>query len=60
MGWFSAACWFHGLELYARSFREVPVGLIVAAWGGQAIEPFSSKEALADETCGGTRRPSGR
>ena len=57
MGWFSAACWFHGLELYARSSREVPVGLITAAWGGQAIEPFSSKEALADETCGGTRRP---
>ena len=60
MGWFSAACWFHGLELYARSSREVPVGLITAAWGGQAIEPFSSKEALADETCGGTRRPGGR
>ena len=57
MGWFSAACWFHGLELYARSSREVPVGLITAAWGGQAIEPFSSKEALADETCGGTRGP---
>ena len=57
MGWFSAACWFHGLELYERSFKEVPVGLIVAAWGGQAIEPFSSKEALADETCGGTARP---
>ena len=59
MGWFSAACWFHGLELYVRSNRTVPVGLISAAWGGQAIEPFSSREALADETCGGTRRPSG-
>ena len=54
MGWFSAACWFHGLELYVRSFKEVPVGLISAAWGGQAIEQFSSREALADETCGGT------
>ena len=43
MGWFSAACWFHGLELYARSSREVPVGLITAAWGGQTIEPFSRK-----------------
>ena len=53
MGWFSAACYFHGLETYRRLGGKVPVGLVSAAWGGQPIETFASPNALADKTCGG-------
>ena len=51
---FSATCYFFGREVY-KSLGGVPIGLIAADWGGQAIECFSSPGALADTTCGGTR-----
>ena len=53
-GWFSATCYFFGRELHRRLGGGVPVGLVDADWGGQRVECFSSPEALADDTCGGT------
>ena len=40
---FSAACFFMAQEL--RAVHEVPIGLIVAAWGGTRIEPWLSADA---------------
>ena len=53
--WFSATCWFFGRDLYTALGRTVPIGLIASDWGGQRVECFSSPDALADTTCGGTR-----
>ena len=33
---------------------KVPIGLVASDWAGQSVESFSSPEALADRTCGGT------
>ena len=52
--WFSATCWFFGRDLYTALDRKVPIGLIASDWGGQRVECFSSPDALADTTCGGT------
>jgi sialate O-acetylesterase len=53
--YFSATCYFFGRDLYTKLEGSVPIGLIVSCWGGQRVEAFSSPDALADETCGGTR-----
>jgi len=41
---FSAACYFFARELQKNV--PVPMGLIVAAWGGSRIEPWMSEAAL--------------
>jgi sialate O-acetylesterase len=41
---FSGACYFFGREVQAS--RKVPVGLISAAWGGTALEPWASAASL--------------
>ena len=51
MSWPSATCNFFGRELY-KKLKNIPIGLVASAWGGQKIEHFSSLDALADETCG--------
>ena len=54
--WFSATCYFFGRELYkSLGNGKVPIGLLASDWGGQKVEAFSSPDALADATCGGTR-----
>ncbi len=52
---FSATCYFFGRELSKSMNGTLPIGLVVSSWGGQKIETFSSMDALADRTCGGTR-----
>jgi sialate O-acetylesterase len=41
---FSAACYFFARELQKKV--DVPMGLVVAAWGGSRIEPWMSADAL--------------
>ncbi|MCX7984119.1 MAG: glycosyl hydrolase family 2 [Bacteroidetes bacterium] len=41
---FSAVAYFFGRKLYQT--LNVPIGLILAAWGGTAVEPWMSREAL--------------
>ncbi|XP_063403927.1 sialate O-acetylesterase-like [Mytilus trossulus] len=43
--YFSAVCWLYGKLLYQN--RGYPIGLITSAWGGTAIESWSSANALA-------------
>jgi sialate O-acetylesterase len=43
-GDFSATCYFFAREL--RKTVDVPVGLVVSAWGGSKIEPWMSAQAL--------------
>jgi sialate O-acetylesterase len=52
--YFSATCFFFGRDLYTSLNGKIPIGLIVSCWGGQKVETFSSPDALADESCGGT------
>lgn len=47
-GRFSAAAFFFGRELHEK--LDVPVGLIVSAWSGSAIEAWTSREAQEKET----------
>jgi len=54
-GYYSATCYFFGRDLHKALKYEVPIGLFTSCWGGQKIETFSSPDALADKTCGGTR-----
>ncbi len=42
---FSAVAYFFGREIHKK--LKVPVGLIQAAWGGTAVEPWISKEVLS-------------
>lgn len=42
---FSATGYFFGREIH--KYRNVPVGLIDASWGGTFIEPWTSAEALS-------------
>ena len=51
---FSATCYFFGRDLYLSMNATVPIGLVTSCWGGQKVETFSSADALADRTCGGT------
>ena len=57
MAYTSAVAYFFARDLYVHSNGTIPIGIVVSAWGGQPIEPFSSPEALKDETCGGTVLP---
>ncbi len=41
---FSAACYFFARELQKKV--DVPMGLVVAAWGGSRIQPWMSANAL--------------
>lgn len=41
---FSAACYFFGREVHEA--QKVPVGLVSAAWGGSAIEPWIGERGL--------------
>lgn len=41
---FSATCYFFAREL--QKTQDVPMGLIVSAWGGSRIEPWMSMQAL--------------
>ena len=50
-GYFSAACYVHGLELLKSTGR--PQGLLESCWGGTPIEAWSSPAALAK--CHGAR-----
>eukprot|EP00750_Incisomonas_marina_P009528 INCI16034.8.p1 GENE.INCI16034.8~~INCI16034.8.p1 ORF type:complete len:299 (+),score=45.40 INCI16034.8:242-1138(+) len=52
--YFSATCYFFGRDLYKSLDGKVPIGLVASDWGGQTVEAFSSPDALADTTCGGT------
>ena len=52
--YFSAVCYFFGRDVYTQLGASVPIGLVASAWGGQAIQVFSSPDALNDTTCGGT------
>ena len=59
---FSATCYFFGRDLYKalsvdNGGTAIPVGLVASDWGGQTVEAFSSPDALADATCGGTVAP---
>jgi sialate O-acetylesterase len=54
-GVYSATCYFFGRELYKSFNGTVPIGLLTSCWGGQPVEVFSSPDALADTSCGGTR-----
>ena len=54
-GYYSATCYFFGRDLHKALKYEVPIGLVTSCWGGQKVETFSSPDALADKTCGGTR-----
>ena len=55
--YFSATCYFFGRDLYKALGGVVPIGLVASDWGGQRVECFSSPDALADKTCGGTVTP---
>ena len=46
--------YFFGRDLHRELNGSVPIGLVASDWGGQAIQVFSSPEALNDSTCGGT------
>lgn len=54
-GVYSATCYFFGRELYKSFNGTVPIGLLTSCWGAQPVEVFSSPDALADTSCGGTR-----
>ena len=43
--YFSAVCWYYGVELYKK--LQYPVGLVATTWGGTPIEAWSSPDALA-------------
>jgi len=58
--YFSATCYFFGRELYKALGSDVPIGLVASDWGGQRVEAFSSPDAMADVTCGGTQAPTDR
>jgi sialate O-acetylesterase len=53
--YYSATCYFFGRELYKSFDGKIPIGLVTSCWGGQTVEVFSSADALADTSCGGTR-----
>jgi hypothetical protein len=45
--YFSAVCWYTGKALYERTGSTVPIGLIMGANGGTAIEMFMPKASVA-------------
>ena len=44
VGEWSATCFYFAREL--QQVQEVPIGIVVAAWGGSGIRPWMSKSAL--------------
>jgi hypothetical protein len=50
--WFSATCYFFGRDLYKSLGQGVPIGIVASSWAGQAVEAFSSPDAIGDKTCG--------
>ncbi|KAL3942402.1 MAG: hypothetical protein SGBAC_003396 [Bacillariaceae sp.] len=52
--YYSATCYFFVRDLYKQLEGKVPIGLVTSCWGGQRVEAFSSPDALADPSCGGT------
>src|SRR5208283_540016 len=44
VGWFSAAAFFFGRELYKN--LNVPIGLIHCSWGGSACEAWVKRSVL--------------
>lgn len=50
----SAVCYYTAQRVFDHFGGEVVVGAIGASFGGAPIEAFSSPEALADTTCGGS------
>jgi sialate O-acetylesterase len=53
---FSAVCWFLGRAVAAALGGGVPVGLIESAWGGSAVQAWSTPAALA--ACAAPPQPS--
>jgi len=49
----SAVCYYTAREIHEYFDGDVPIGLVMNAWGGQPVERFSSPEAMEDDTCGG-------
>ena len=45
--YFSAVCYYFGLELYRTFNGSVPVGLIASSWGGTDIEVWSSPAGIS-------------
>ena len=52
--WPSAVCYFFARHVYVANGGKVPIGMVGSDWGGQSVQSFSSPDALADVTCGGT------
>ena len=46
--YFSAVCWLFGKRIFQE--RGYPIGLVASAWGGTAIELWSSPNVL--KLCG--------
>jgi len=44
---FSAVCWYFGKDVFESLNKTVPVGLIMSAVGGTAIERWSSPDAIS-------------
>ena len=44
--YFSATCWFFGMNLYDSV--QVPLGLVASCWGGTRIEAWSSPDAIKE------------
>jgi sialate O-acetylesterase len=46
---FSAVCWVAGRTLYTQLGGSVPLGLVVAAWGGTALQQWAPSDAVLRE-----------
>lgn len=46
VGGFSGSCWFYGTELADK--QDIPIGLVLSAYGGSPIEGWMDKESLFD------------
>ena len=44
---FSATAWFFGLELYKKT--NIPVGLVVTAWGGTTAEAWTPRKVIDND-----------
>lgn len=58
--YYSAVCWFYGRSLYhtlnpPNTTQPIPLGLMLAAWGGTVIEAWTSQPAL--DECGPVKWP---
>jgi len=51
----SATCYFFARDLYKSLGGDVPIGFVASTWSNMPIQVFSSPDALADATCGGTK-----